>query len=73
MAKTSRRFMFDSVESAAEALTVILMDARSTKSFYRFSGLTPAVVFSSGLLIEGELDDLIPKLEAIDGSIAYED
>ncbi len=73
MGSTTRRFMFDSTEAAAEALAVVLEDARTSKVFYRFSGLTPQAVLLSGLFLEGELALIQPKLDNIEGSISYEE
>lgn len=65
--------MFDSIESASDALATVLEDARASKVFYRFSGLTPAQVLASGLLMDGELDDITDKLDKIDGVISYQE
>lgn len=68
---STRRFMFDNIESASEALATVLEDARSSEVFYRFSGLTPEAVLTTGLLLEGELATVAPKLEAVQGTISY--
>lgn len=68
---TTRRFMFDNIESASDALATVLEDARSTKVFYRFSGLTPAAVLASGLVMDGELEDIGKKIDALQGTVSY--
>lgn len=65
--------MFDTIESAADALALVLEDARNTKLFYRFSGLTPALVLSSGLVLSGDLSDIAPKLSALQGTVSYDE
>lgn len=68
---TTQRFMFDSVEAASEALATVLQDARTSKVFYQFYELTPEAVMSSGLLLAGDLENIAPKLEDLQGTISY--
>lgn len=69
----SATFFFDSLESSAKALLQILVDARITDSYYRFSGLTAQDIFLSGIHLEGEIVEIAEKLEAIPGAVRYDE
>lgn len=71
MASRSVRYLFDDLLSAAEALEIVLLDARSTTVKYRFGGLTASQVLQSGLLLEGELDVIQAKLDRVSGAISF--
>lgn len=73
MLSTSCRYLFDSIGSAAEALDTVLGDARKTTDFYTFGGLTAQSVLTSGLLLEGQLEGITPKLDKIAGAVRYDD
>lgn len=64
---TSRRYFCDSIEVAAQLLHTVLTDARATDSTYKFGGITPKEIYSSGLLLTGEIDEVSRKLDALDG------
>ncbi len=70
---TNRRFMFDTIEAASEGLATVLEDARKSKVFYQFSGLTPEQVLTSGLYMSGELDAVTAKLDALEGTVSYQE
>lgn len=65
-------FFFDNLENSTKALLEILQDARITDSSYRFSGLTAQDILLSGVRLEGEIEDIAEKLEAIPGAVRYE-
>lgn len=73
MNSRSARYLFDGLVPAAEALELVLLDARKTASKYRFGGLTAQQVLQSGLLLEGELDTILPKLDTIPGAVRYDE
>lgn len=63
----SVRFSFDSYMGAVEALLLVVEDARTTYKFYTFKGLTPGSVLRNGLLLEGQVDDIVSRIERIHG------
>lgn len=65
----SARYQFDSLESAAESLIVLLEHARSTKADYRFSGLSPQQALMSGIHLEGDIQDVCDLLDEVPGSV----
>lgn len=46
------------MEAAATVLLAVLTDARKTKHDYRFGPLSAQTILASGLLVEGEIDDV---------------
>lgn len=73
MAYTSTRIMFHSLESAVEGLLTVLEDARETIFEYSFGALSAEQVYSSGLVLIGEISEVAAKLEQIDGTLRYDD
>ncbi len=73
MNQTRARFYFDSLASAAEALVTVLLDARETEHTYRFGSLNPRQILVSGLLLEGQIDEVSAKLEDLIGVVRYEE
>lgn len=73
MAETSTRFYFDSVRAAAAGLLTVVLDARTTKKNYRFGGLSAQAVYSSGLHLEGEILEIVEKLDALPGVIRQDE
>lgn len=73
MVSESVRFYFDTVSAAAAGLLTVLLDARTTDRTYRFGGLDKDVIFASGLLIEGEIEDVAAKVEAIPGAVRQDE
>jgi hypothetical protein len=67
----SLRFIFDSIESAARALELVLLDARVTKLKYRITGLSAQQILQSGILLTGELDEVAAKLKTVPGAAWY--
>lgn len=73
MADTSTRFYFDSYAAAAAGLLTVLLDARTTEMRYRFGGLDASTVFMSGLLLEGQIDEVVAKLELVPGAVRQDE
>lgn len=73
MVSRSVRYLFDGIVPAAEALEIVLLDARRTQSKYRFGGLTAAQVLQSGLLLEGEVEEIVAQLDEVPGAIRYDE
>lgn len=69
----STRFFFDSLQAAAEGLLTVVLHARKTDDQYRFGGLSAEQVLASGLIIEGEIDDVASQVEKVAGSTRYDD
>ncbi len=68
---TRVRCMFDSIESAAQGLVTVLEDARKTKYFYTFAGISADQILKSGLVIEGDVEEITEKLQDLDGSAIF--
>lgn len=68
VASESVRFTFSTYLGAVQALLIVLEDARTTNHFYRITGLSPAGILSSGMLLEGDVDDIARQVERIEGS-----
>lgn len=73
MLSKSTRLFFDSEGGAAEALLVVLEDARETDFSYSFGSLSVDQIVESGLVLFGEIDDVLAKLDAIPGITRYDD
>lgn len=73
MAETSTRIYFDSVKAAAAGLLTVVLDARTTERNYRFGGLSAQAVYGSGLRLEGEIDEIVEKLEVLPGTIRQDE
>lgn len=73
MISTTSRFYFDSIDTAAQALLTVLEDARETERYYSFGSLTASQILSSGLLLTGEIDEVVAKLEQIPDVTRYDE
>lgn len=62
------RFTFPTYLAAAEALLVVLEDARTTQTEYRFTGLSPEAIVSTGLTLTGDIDAVSEKVSLISGA-----
>lgn len=51
-------FTFDTYLAAAEALLIVMEDARVTKRRYRITGRSVERILAQGLLLEGEIDEV---------------
>lgn len=65
-------YRFDSLEAAAEALLVVMLEARLGDSVFRFGGLTAAELFSSGLRLDGDIEAVAAKVDQIAGAVDEE-
>lgn len=54
--------------AAAEVLLVVLEDARSTQKNYRVTGLSPESILQSGLVLEGEIEEVSERVYAVSGA-----
>lgn len=61
------RFHFDSLLGATRGLIAVLVDAATSEREYRFTGLSPASILRSGLVLEGDVADLLQSIESIKG------
>lgn len=59
----SVRFFFSGLEDAARALLTVLEDAESTKADYVIGGLSAKTVLSSGLLLQGDIEQVTAAVE----------
>lgn len=73
MARDSVRFYFDTPVAAAAGLLTVLLDARVTEYDYRFGGLNRDVIYTSGLHIEGEIEEVAAKVAALPGSVRQDE
>lgn len=73
MVSTSARFYFDTLQAAAAGLLTVLLDARETEKFYRFGGLSAPSLLRSGLLLEGDIEEISAKLEDLTGVVRQDD
>jgi hypothetical protein len=73
VASRTVRYQFDTLGSAADALLVVLLDARTTDSKYQFGGLTAPQILVGGLLLVGEVDNLLATLDSIPGAVRYDE
>lgn len=72
-ASTSTRFYFDTLEAAAQALLTVVLDARSSEHEYRFGGLSANSLLTSGLILEGDIEEVAAKVEKVSGSSRWDD
>lgn len=70
---TRVRFMFDNLKSAASGLEVVLTDARETEYFYTFAGISAEQILKSGLIVEGDIEEVADKLKNLEGSAIFEE
>lgn len=73
MSFSSVRIFFDSLEAAAEALLLVLEDARVTDRHYSFGTLSTSQILQSGLILIGDLEEILPRLETIPGATRYDE
>lgn len=66
------RFRFRTYLSSAEALLLVLEDARTTKDSYRITGITPEAILKDGLVLEGQIDNISEKVAAIPGATKHD-
>jgi len=62
------RVTFDTYLGAAEGLLLVLEDARVTECVYSFTGLSPNRILKMGLTLQGDVADLLRRVELISGS-----
>ena len=65
------RYMFDSLESAAAGLQTVLTDARKTKLFYSFAGVSADQILKSGLILEGDIEQVSSELDKLAGAAQF--
>lgn len=68
---TRCRFIFDSLKAAATGLEIVLVDARKTTKSYAFAGVSADQILKSGLILEGEIVEVVEKLKNIEGSLEF--
>ncbi len=73
VAETTTRFYFDTYQAAAGGLLAVLLDARTTKRKYRFGGLDASTIFMSGLRLEGDIEEIVAKLEHLPGAVRQDE
>lgn len=75
MAAPSRttRFYFESLETAALGLLTVLEDARVTTATYSFGSLSADQVLASGLILVGDIEEVVSKLDSISGALRYDE
>lgn len=73
MAETTTRFYFDTYAAAAAGLLCVLLDARTTDHSYRFGGLSASTVFTSGLRLEGDIEEVVGKLSELPGAVRQDE
>jgi hypothetical protein len=61
-------FTFDTYLAAAQGLLVVMTDARKTTRQYRITGRSPERILVSGLLLEGEIDEVSELVADIPGA-----
>lgn len=65
----SAHFTFNTYLAAAEALLVVMEDARATDKYYRITGKSPEALIGGGLTLEGEISEVSEKVAEISGAI----
>lgn len=63
------RFRFRTYLASAEALLLVLEDARKTEDSYRITGITPEAILRDGLVLEGQIENISEKVAAISGAM----
>lgn len=69
----SVRLFFNNLDSAVEALIITLEDARVTEKQYSFGSLSAQQVLSSGLLLVGDVQHLVEKIQKLSGVLVTSD
>lgn len=67
------RVYFDSLEAAADGLVLVLEDCRETSHEYSFGGLHVEQVLQSGLLLTGDVDEVVDKLISLPGTTRHDE
>lgn len=70
---TSARFYFDTYQAAAAGLLTVILDARTSEKDYRFGGLDASTIYTSGLHLEGDIEEVAAKLEDLPGSLRQDE
>jgi len=63
----SVRFFFETMDVAVEALIVVLEDARETDKDYSFGSLSAQQIMASGLLLIGDAQHVVNKIQELPG------
>lgn len=63
------RYLFDSPQAAAMALSVVLRHARTSEDDFTFGGLTLESLVSSGLWLTGDVSAVQKRLDAVPGAV----
>ena len=63
------RVFFNSLADAVEALLIVLNDARTSAHAYSFGSLSAKQVLASGLILSGEVEEVLSKLD--DAGLAH--
>jgi len=63
------RYLFDSVESAAAALGVVLTHARGSTDDYTFGSLSLSQLANSGMWLTGNTDGVAALLDKVPGAV----
>lgn len=63
------RFVFTSLAAAAEALGVVMTDARRTRKFYTITGIDPNWILKNGMTLSGQVDDITGQVSEVDGAV----
>jgi len=66
------RYLFDSTESAAAALGVVLVHARGSKDDYTFGSLSLSQLTDSGMWLTGNTESVAKLLDAVPGAVRQE-
>jgi hypothetical protein len=64
-------YQFDSLTAAAEALVVVLEDARESDVYYKFSPLSAREVLDRGLSLTGDIEIVTEKLDEVAGAARF--
>lgn len=72
-AYTTTRFFFTSLADAVEALSVVLDDARNSDKDYSFGSTSPKQILSSGLILSGDISDVVTKIENLGIGIRHDE
>jgi hypothetical protein len=72
MTEDTATFYFDNLESAASALIVVLLDARTSAAEYRFGPLKAEKLLSSGMHLSGDTEAVSAKLANVPGAVRHD-
>lgn len=68
---TRARFLFDTLEAAASGLELVLKDARETDKTYSIAGISADHILRSGLILEGDIMEVVSKVSKVNGSAKF--